>query len=268
MTRIAVLAAQHDEVAPLLARLGARRDGADRDLPRWRAVLGGTELEIAVGGMGRRRARAAAGRLLAAEPPRHLFVVGVAGALEAGLEIGELVVGAAVATEHGQVLRAEPGDLEPAIQLGARPAAIVTVDRMVTRPADRRAIVELVGPELDGWRAGGLRAGAISGAAVPAPEARAALPLVVDMESYDAIEAAAARGVPATVLRAVSDTPADVLPAFLERCRRADGDLDRGRAALGALLRPATLPTLLELRRRMRLCAGRLVDPILRLAGR
>jgi len=42
----------------------------------------------------------------------------------------------------------------------------------------------------------------------------------VDMESYDAVVEAAARGVPVTVLRAVSDRADEELPEFLARSRK------------------------------------------------
>ncbi|HVR30915.1 MAG TPA: hypothetical protein VMS86_15435, partial [Thermoanaerobaculia bacterium] len=103
-----------------------------------------------------------------------------------------------------------------------------------------------------------------AGTAVLDPPAAGAPPAaVVDMESYDMVAEATDRGVPATVLRVVSDTTADTLPAFLERCRRPDGDLDRRRVILGAMMRPGWIPALLELRRRVRLCAERLAAPTL-----
>jgi hypothetical protein len=90
-------------------------------------------------------------------------------------------------------------------------------------------------------------------------------PLVVDMESYDAVAEAAARGVPATVLRAVSDAHDEALPSFLERCRRPDGDLDRRRVVLHAMVRPGSIRALFALRRSVRAGASVLGELMARL---
>jgi nucleoside phosphorylase len=222
---IAILAAQVEEVAPLLARLGARHDGQSLAARYWRSDL--DRVVVAVSGMGRRRARAAAGELLARSAAARLFVVGVAGALTDDLEIGALVVAEVVAADDGPSLATDAAAASAAIGAGARAASVVTVDRMVATVADRAALRD--------W-ARRTRPG----------------PAVVDMESYDAVAEAVERGVPATVLRAVSDRVAEELPSFLERCRREDGDLDRRRAALAMLGHPRAIPTLLEMRRRVR----------------
>jgi hypothetical protein len=62
------------------------------------------------------------------------------------------------------------------------------------------------------------------------------------------------------VVRAVSDAVGEELPAFLEQCRRPDGDLDRRRAIFGALTHPASIRMLFELRRRVRRGADGLAD--------
>lgn len=237
---VAILAAQIEEVAPFLAALGARYDGADAMARYWRSDLDG--IAVAVGGIGRRRARAAARALLDRSGASRLVVAGVGGALTSDLELGALVVASTVIDGDGPPLRTDPRVARAAIDAGARAGTVLTVDRMVATVADRRS----------------LRDSAIgSGAAGP---------LVVDMESYDALAEAVARGVPATVLRVISDTAAEELPSFLERCRRPDGDLDRRRAALGALTHPRSIPALLRLRRRVRAGSEALAELLGRLA--
>jgi nucleoside phosphorylase len=237
---IAVLAAQVEEVAPLLARLGARYDGADAVARHWRSDLDG--VAVAVSGMGRRRARAAAGALLDRSRASRLIVAGVGGALSPDLELGALVVAETVIADDGPPLRTDARGARAAIAAGARAGTVITVDRMVATVADRSALRVLV--------SGSVGEG----------------PLVVDMESYDAVAEASARGVPATVLRAVSDTYAEDLPSFLEQCRRPDGDLDRRRVVLHALVRPGSIPALYELRRRVRTGAAALAELVARLA--
>ncbi len=232
--RVAVLAAQVEEIAPLLARLGARYSGADATARQWGSDLDGVAL--AVSGMGRRRARAAARALLDRSGARYLVVCGVAGALTADLEVGALVVAGSVFSEDGARLDTDRRCARAAIDAGARLGAAITVDRMIATVSERATLRAAAGE--------------------PDP----ARPLVVDMESYDAVAEAAARGVAAMVIRAVSDDAAEELPSFLDRCRRADGDLDRRRAVLGALTHPASIPKLLELRRRVRLGAESIAD--------
>ena len=75
---IAILAAQVEEVAPLLARIGAKFDGKDRAARYWSSDV--DRWAIAVSGMGRRRARAAAAALLDRSGASQLMVIGVGGA--------------------------------------------------------------------------------------------------------------------------------------------------------------------------------------------
>jgi nucleoside phosphorylase len=232
--RIAILAAQVEEVAPLLARLGARYDGADATARHWRSDL--DSVAVAVSGMGRRRARAAARALLDRSGARYLIVCGVAGALTPDLEVGALVVAETVVNDNGARLDTDRRGIRAALDAGARLGAAITVDRMIATPADRSTLRAL------------------------ARDSDPTRPLVVDMESYEAVAEAAARGLAAMVVRAVSDAVGEELPAFLEQCRRPDGDLDRRRAIFGALTHPASIPMLFELRRRVRRGADGLAD--------
>jgi adenosylhomocysteine nucleosidase len=226
---VAILAAQVEEIAPLLARLGARYDGRDGAARYWSSEV--DRVAFAVSGMGRRRARAAAAALLERSRAARLIVVGVAGALTADLEVGTVVVAEAVLTDDAPPHSTDPHGLRAAIDAGARPATLITVDRMVTAVADRAALRR------------------------HASSVDASRPALVDMESYDAVVEAAARGVPVTVLRAVSDRADEELPEFLARSRKRDGDLDRRLAVLLAMIHAGSIPTLIALRRRVRHCS-------------
>jgi len=79
-----------------------------------------------------------------------------------------------------------------------------------------------------------------------------------DMESAAWARAAAARGVPYLVVRAISDALEDELPAYLPRCVGADGRIRRVAVVAHALRQPATIPTLLRMRRRVARCGEKL----------
>jgi adenosylhomocysteine nucleosidase len=94
-----------------------------------------------------------------------------------------------------------------------------------------------------------------AGDLVPTPGAKAALfratgAAAVDMESAPIMAAAAAAGLPALVIRAVSDAAGQPVPLELARLVTTDGRLRLGPALALMVTRPATLPEALDLRRR------------------
>jgi nucleoside phosphorylase len=87
-------------------------------------------------------------------------------------------------------------------------------------------------------------------------------PAVVDLESAAFAGVAAATGTSFLVLRAVSDLADEALPLDFERFRDAGGAVSRARVVRHAALRPRTAARLLDLRRRVELCADRLADAV------
>ena len=156
---------------------------------------------------------------------------GVAGALTSGLVRGEVVVARCLRDRDGSLAGPEPRWLEAAVRLGAREVVAVTVDTVVTGPAERAGLV----------------------AALP-PGAMA----TVDMESTAWSRAAARAATPCLVLRAISDEPSDTLPEYLSRCLDAAGSVSRGRVLAAALVHPRSLMALVRLRRNVRSAAERL----------
>jgi nucleoside phosphorylase len=217
---ILVVAALPEELAPLRA--------AAPPLP---SVI------LAVTGDGERRAGAAAAALISETGAHALIAVGVAGALSAGLEPGDLLVARRVLREAGDgVLDADRRLWTAAARASdARPAIAVSAARLADSAAEKRRLLELV-------RARG---------AEPDPDGAA----VVDLESAAYAGAAAAAGIPWLVLRAVSDTAEEDLPALLGRSVDDGGAVRRGRVLMGLLGEPSAIPRLLELRRRVQACA-------------
>ena len=121
----------------------------------------------------------------------------------------------------------DPDLVSRAVALGAKPATFVSVERPMTSSKEKReAAVRFGIPDSSG--------------------------AVVDMESAAWARAAASRGIPFVLLRAVSDTLEEDLPGFLSSCLSADGAVDRAAVARRLLFHPGALPVLLRMRRRVR----------------
>jgi nucleoside phosphorylase len=216
-----------EELGALLRRTGGvrRRAGA------FEGTLGGRRVRLACTGSGPRRAARGLDRLLAEAPASLVIGAGVAGALTPGLALGEVVVARRVRDGDGEASAPDEGWRERAARLGARPAVAVSVDRVVTRPADRLDLARDVPAGGDG---------------------------TVDMESAAWTRAAERRRVPCLILRAISDRSGEELPGYLAQCVDAEGGLSRSRVVVRALARPGSLRSLLRLRRQARGAAERL----------
>ncbi len=216
---IAIVAAMPEEVAPLRARLQAGR-------------LDGHEIEIAVTGDGARNARAGAEALLARRPVGALLVLGVSGALTPALATADLVVGARVRDEEGRAHDAAGAQVARLAQAtGGRPALVMSARKIADTLEEKTRLARLAALEADGR------------------------PAVVDLESAAYVAAAQQAGVPWIVLRAVSDTAGEALPAILNRSADASGSVNRGRVLRGLFTDPGALPHLLALRKRVAQCA-------------
>jgi adenosylhomocysteine nucleosidase len=170
-------------------------------------------------GPGPARAEAAAQSLLARTRPRALLSCGFCGGLDPGARVAEVVVGSEAVSPEGEVLRADPALVALALEAGARPGRILTVDRIVRFAADKQAA----------FRAHGAR--------------------VVDMETLALARAAARQGVPWLAVRAVGDTADFDLPLDFEACQDSQGEVRVLPLALASLGRPGRLPRLLRLAR-------------------
>lgn len=227
----AIVAALPEEIAPLRARLPQLTRTRVRGLDTTLARLGAEAVVLAVTGDGARNAGAGIAALLEVVAVSRLIVIGVAGALTPDLEAGALVVAARVHDDGGaSVLVPEEALVGAAARAcGGRPATVITSARLADTPAARRTLLA--------------RAGVGVATAV------------ADLESAIYARAAAERGVPWVVLRAVSDTAAETLPALLERSRDPGGAVRRGRVLRGAAFSPGSIPALVRLRARLGRCA-------------
>ncbi len=241
-----IVAAMQEEIAPLRARLvGGRRlavDGAEVTV----GALGGTRVALVVTGDGAGNARRGLAAFLSVMPPQRIIVLGVAGGLSASLGAGALVVGAHVVDEtDGRVHAGHVALVELAETVGrARRGVAVTALRIADSADEKRRLF------------------ALATTRVPTEGDRPERAAVVDLESAVFASLASDAGVPWLVLRAVSDTAAESVPALLNRSRDADGAVRRERVARGLLTNPRALMPLLALRGRVRACADGLAGAV------
>lgn len=226
-----LLCASKDEVADSLRRLQSARPWQRGTLKGLQGEIEGHPVVIAWSGEGPRLARQAVLSLGDAQFEEPLLVLGVAGALHPGAAVGDLVVAQRV--RYGdRVFEAPQEWLDVALRFPSMAAGdVMTVDRIVDTDEHRAQLWREMGEPARGC---------------------------VDMESGAFAEATAEQGRSLLVVRAVSDRQGDRLPAFLGRCRRPDGSIDRRRVAFSALLRPWTIPQLIRLGRHVSHCSSRL----------
>lgn len=145
---------------------------------------------------------------------------GTCGALAPWLSIGDLVLPESVLGDAGERLNVTPPAHAAVMRLApdARTGLILTSPEPVATP-EAKALR---------WHATGAAA--------------------VDMESATILAWASRHGCPSLVVRAVSDTARQHLPAELVGLVTPEGKLRRGRAVALALIRPRTIPRALALR--------------------
>ena len=188
-------------------------------------------VRAAATGEGPRRAARRAAELCDLHRPSVLLGAGVAGALTSDLAFGEILVARRVCDASGDAPRPDAALSERAASVpGIRGGALFSADRMVVAARERAELAARFGDD----------------------------PAAVDMESAGWARVAHARGIPYVVVRAVSDTADEDLPAYLSRCYDPEGGIRRARVVLHALANPATVPRLLAMRRRVRECGVRL----------
>ncbi len=193
----------------ILAAVGMQREAG---------IVQGPGVRVAAGGG---RAALLEQRLTAAlEGAEAVISIGIGGALDPALNVGDVVIGAEVLQQRGRW----DADLAWAARLarrlpGARLGPVYGSDEMVLGALDKASLRG--------------KGGAV----------------LVDMESHVAARLASARRLPLAVLRVVSDTAGVSLPAAVLAGLKPDGGMNL-LGVLGALARdPRQLPALMRVGR-------------------
>jgi adenosylhomocysteine nucleosidase len=224
-TPIAVVTALKEEFEAVLSRAReARFRGTFVE-----AKIGTTDVALCLTGDGAGQAGRAADLLCEAVRPAALLGAGIEGALSTGLEIGDVLVSGRIRDSQGDVPAPDARLLAQALEnTGARAGTLLTVARPVVLASLKKALLQT-------FDDGG--------------------PAAADMESSAWARAAASRGIPYLVVRAISDRAEEDLPGYLGHCVGKDGGIRRSSVVLSALARPATIPALLRMRGRVLACA-------------
>ncbi len=231
----------------------------------------GVHLIVRATGMGGTRAAAVASQLIEAYRPVAILAIGVAGGLDPALKPAEVRRAGRVIDEHGQAYTLCP--TAPPQQAQASPA-----DAAGSRP-DAAGGGEH--PATVSERAAG-SCGDASGASSQTPAAATMLSVeqivssveqkaelfqrhgaaMVDMESAALAALAARRGLPLTILRAVSDPADHALPAQTAEWVREDGTIDTKAAMMFLATHPWLAGRMMTLRRNAQAAAAALAGPV------
>ncbi len=214
MTTVGVVAAMPSELKPFARSLGLRAETRGGVEVRVGALPGGADVVATVVGIGPASARRATERFLAACPVDRLVMIGIAGGLDPDLDIGDLVAPEVVVDgETGAEHR--PGPLGDLVFAGR----MLTASELIMDPARH-----------DGFRADGV--------------------VALDMETAAVGAVCEARGLPWSVVRAISDRPSDgLVDAGMLDLTRPDGSPNLRAVARLLLRKPWAIVRLSRLAR-------------------
>ena len=220
---VGMIAAMSTEIAPLLKRVDVRERLRIGGFRAWRFHLADKDCLLVETGIGTRRAGEAARALLAVRRAGLLLSFGIAGAVEADLRIGDVVVGRRVYALRAAALESPLGLAGLSPDLEQATATALRARRAGLLPG---TIVTTPGPQ------------AIQGRPSVFPHP------VLDMETAAVAQAAAQAGVPLLALRAISDNPAEPIPFPVEDIYDEQFRQRTGRLLLALLRRPSLLARL------------------------
>ena len=197
--------AHAEEVRPMEAAVDWVRSGR----------LGTHEAVFAVNGVGRKRAAAAVDTVVPRWKPDAVVSTGFCGALEDGLDVGDVVVGTEVVSPQGS-WRAAPVEAAASFRTGA----VSSIDHVAATAGEKRELRQ-------------------TGASV------------VEMEAAGVAARAESFGIPFQCVRVVTDLADETMANDFNSALRPDGHFATMHILLGALRQPTVrLPELLRLRSR------------------
>lgn len=219
--RFLVTFALREEFAPWRRRGGFEPNGSAGDGPEYRKRQGEVEVLVMLTSLGPEKAARAVAEVLEKEAFDLVISSGLAGGLRPEHRSGSVLVGRTVRRlDDGCEIETPTKWMERARDLGAAEAVFVTAPRVIVSKEEKRRL---------------------------AAEADA-----VEMESFAIVEQAQVRGVPAVVIRAISDPAEAGLPIDFNRVFDARGRVRAAPLVAQLLRRPAAVAGLARLARESR----------------
>ena len=228
MKTIGLIAAMQQEIRPL-TKLAVRWEAVRvSTFPAFHFRLNDKDCMLVRSGVGHQHAADAAHALFQAVRPEILISYGIAGAVDSGLRIGDIVAGKRSCL------------LEDGV-----PKKDLHLEQLST--IEFRAIADALEPH-----GASLVSGTIitTSGAQPVQDKTKELPHpVAEMETYGIAEVATEHGIPLLALRSISDNPEEPIPLSIEELYDAEYHLRTGWLIRTILRRPTLLPALLRLAR-------------------
>jgi adenosylhomocysteine nucleosidase len=193
--------------------------------------LRGRRTVIILSGPGRDKAAQATETLIDGHRPHRVVSAGFAGALCAELNRNDILIADRILGVEGGEIRVDvpPGLAETLQQRGVYRGSLLTTDRVVRLPREKRAMFQRFGS------------------------------MAVDMETLAVAEVCLRRKVPFSSVRVINDTADQVLPRDVEHLLTQKTPAAQLGAALGAIWRrPASAKDMYVLRENALVASGRL----------
>jgi adenosylhomocysteine nucleosidase len=245
------------ETIGLIAAMTQESNALLRYIKGWKRIaLGGFNCKsfelyehhciLVTSGMGMRRASEAAREIIKAATPRLLISFGIAGAVEADLEVGDVVV----PEVYCKLLNGKPGALLPlypwpdnalkaaAFAVGGRGARLVTGTAVTT-----------------------------GGSQVLEDQLRDLKHPILEMETAGIAQVAAEKGVPLMSIRAISDGPKAPIPFNLDEIMDEDANLRLDKALLAIVRHPKMILQLRVMMQHTRIAAENAAKALINALG-
>lgn len=230
---VAVIAALNIELGGLADRLTGMVTTQADGFKTHRGVWRDRGLLLVESGVGRQRAARATSAVIDGHHPSWVISTGFAGGLAAAIARRDIIVGNAVANEAGERLAIDL-KLDPAGRRGLHVGRILTVDRIIRTPEEKRTLAA--------------RHDAVA----------------VDMESFAVAEVCRHERTRCIVVRVISDAVDDTLPADVERLIHRPSTAGKlGAAASAIVRRPGSVKDFWQLKEQALLATDRLAEFLL-----
>jgi adenosylhomocysteine nucleosidase len=220
-----LIAAMAMEARAILRRFSPWKPFRIHGLPAYRLAIAGADCVLIESGMGTDKAAAATEALLKDVSPRSLVSFGIAGAVETGIRIGDVMVARHATSFEGGKLSA------------GRPLAALsqTAYRAAERALEAHGVRLYVGTTIT-----------TAGPQPPLSLLKSWMHPILDMETAAIARVAAAYKIPLVSIRSISDSPDQPLPMALEDLIDENGGMRIGHIAGRCLRHPSLLLALIR----------------------